>query len=78
MEKLDDIIVSRAIIEEFMNDFLDYTDIDVAIGGEGYFQVMDPNGEIFYTKAGMLDIDAEGNLALMTPEKDMPAGAEIC
>ena len=22
--------------------------------------------------------DAEGNLALMTPEKKMPAGAEIC
>ena len=22
--------------------------------------------------------DADGNLALMTPEKDMPAGAEIC
>ena len=22
--------------------------------------------------------DAEGNLALMTPEKDMPAGAEVC
>ena len=22
--------------------------------------------------------DAEGNLALLTPEKDMPAGAEIC
>ena len=22
--------------------------------------------------------DAEGNLALMTPEKEMPAGAEIC
>ena len=22
--------------------------------------------------------DAEGNLALMTPEKNMPAGAEIC
>jgi len=22
--------------------------------------------------------DAEGNLALMKPEKDMPAGAEIC
>ncbi len=22
--------------------------------------------------------DAEGNLALMTPEKPMPAGAEIC
>ena len=22
--------------------------------------------------------DADGNLALMTPEKDMPAGAEVC
>ena len=22
--------------------------------------------------------DADGNLALMTPDKDMPAGAEIC
>ena len=22
--------------------------------------------------------DAEGNLALLTPEKDMPSGAEIC
>ena len=22
--------------------------------------------------------DAKGNLALLTPEKDMPAGAEIC
>ena len=22
--------------------------------------------------------DADGNLALMTPEKEMPAGAEIC
>ena len=22
--------------------------------------------------------DADGNLALMTPEKDMPSGAEIC
>ncbi len=36
--------------------------MDCAITGEGYFQVMDPDGEIFYTKAGMLDIDAEGNL----------------
>jgi len=33
--KLDDIIVSKAIIEGFMEDFLDYTDMDVAIGGGG-------------------------------------------
>lgn len=33
-----------------------------AIAGEGYFQVMDGEGNKFYTKAGMLDIDASGNL----------------
>ena len=32
------------------------------------------------TSEGMLLCaeDAEGNLALMTPEKEMPSGAEIC
>lgn len=33
--ELDDIIISKAIVEEFMNDFMDYMDIDVAIGGGG-------------------------------------------
>ncbi len=33
--KLDDITISKAIVEEFMNDFIDYMDIDVAIGGGG-------------------------------------------
>ena len=36
--------------------------LDVAITGEGFLQVMDNDGNIFYTKAGMLDIDAAGNL----------------
>lgn len=36
--------------------------LDVAIAGDGYFQVMDGAGNIYYTRAGMLDIDAEGNL----------------
>ena len=35
MKELDDITVSKAIIQEYMNDFLDYTDMDVAIGGGG-------------------------------------------
>lgn len=35
MRKLDDIVVSRAIIKEYMDDLLDYTDMDVAIGGGG-------------------------------------------
>lgn len=33
--KLDDIIISKAIVDEFMKDFIDYMDIDVAIGGGG-------------------------------------------
>ena len=36
--------------------------LDIAIAGEGFLQVMGPDGNIMYTKAGMLDIDAEGNL----------------
>jgi sulfide-dependent adenosine diphosphate thiazole synthase len=33
--KLDDVKVSKAIIEGYMQDLLDYTDMDVAIGGGG-------------------------------------------
>lgn len=36
--------------------------LDVAITGEGFFQVMDPDGNIYYTKAGMLDYDSNGYL----------------
>ncbi len=36
--------------------------LDIAIAGEGFLQVMGADGNIMYTKAGMLDIDAEGNL----------------
>lgn len=36
--------------------------MDVAITGEGFLQVMDADGNIFYTKAGMLDYDSNGYL----------------
>ncbi|MCI8441168.1 MAG: flagellar hook-basal body complex protein [Provencibacterium sp.] len=36
--------------------------LDVAIMGDGFLQVQDADGNIFYTKAGMLDIDSMGNL----------------
>lgn len=36
--------------------------LDVAIMGDGFFQVQDADGNIYYTKAGMLDIDSMGNL----------------
>jgi len=33
--KLDDIKISKAIIEEYMDELIDYLDVDVAIGGGG-------------------------------------------
>lgn len=36
--------------------------LDVAITGEGFLQVQDADGNIYYTKAGMLDIDPNGRL----------------
>jgi thiazole biosynthesis enzyme len=35
MMKLDDIIVSKGIVEGYMHDLLDYLEMDVAIGGGG-------------------------------------------
>lgn len=36
--------------------------LDVSIAGEGYLQVMDGDGNIYYTRAGMLDYDSQGYL----------------
>jgi flagellar basal-body rod protein FlgG len=36
--------------------------LDLAISGEGFFQVRMPNGDIAYTRAGDLHLDAQGNL----------------
>jgi len=33
--KLDDIVVSKGIVEGYMHDLLDYLEMDVAIGGGG-------------------------------------------
>ncbi|MDR1674262.1 MAG: flagellar hook-basal body complex protein [Oscillospiraceae bacterium] len=58
--------------------------LDCSIGGEGYFQVQDRDGNIFYTKAGMLDFDGEGNLVDMngnfvlgTPTGRGPVGTQL-
>ena len=36
--------------------------MDVAISGEGFFQVQNSDGSMFFTRAGMIRIDANGNL----------------
>ncbi|MCL1848453.1 MAG: flagellar hook-basal body complex protein [Clostridiales bacterium] len=36
--------------------------LDVSITGEGFLQVMDADGNVFYTRAGLLDYDSNGYL----------------
>lgn len=43
-------------------------DFDMAIVGEGFFQVSD-NGQILYTRAGNFSVNAEGNLVLASADK---------
>ncbi len=33
--ELDEVVITRAIVDEFLNVFLDYTDVDVALAGGG-------------------------------------------
>jgi len=58
--------------------------LDVAIEGEGFFQVTDPaSGELVYSRAGNLSINANGQLVMgsaatgrvMEPAIDIPEGA---
>ncbi len=54
--------------------------MDVAIQGEGFFQVTRPDGSLGYTRAGNLQVDANGRLGLPTgellqPRIQAPAGA---
>ncbi len=37
---------------------------DVAIAGDGFFQVTDPNGQILYTRAGNFSVNANGQLVV--------------
>jgi len=55
-------------------------DMDVAIQGEGFFQVTRPDGTLAYTRAGNLQVDANGRIGtpsgeLLQPRIQVPAGA---
>ncbi len=54
--------------------------LDVAIVGGGFLQVLQPNGEIAYTRAGQLQVDSTGRLVNaqglpLVPEITVPANA---
>lgn len=53
---------------------------DMAIMGEGFFQVRTPNGQLGYTRAGMFSPDGNGNLVnnegmLLEPRISLPSNA---
>lgn len=55
-------------------------ELDLAIEGEGFFQVTQPNGEIGYSRGGAMKMDSTGRLVTseglaIEPEVVIPAGA---
>jgi flagellar basal-body rod protein FlgG len=55
-------------------------ELDVAISGDGFIQVTQANGKLGYTRAGNLQVDANGRLCLsggelLQPRVTIPAGA---
>ncbi len=54
--------------------------LDIAIEGEGFFQITKPDGEIAYTRAGTFKLDSEGRIVnsegyALEPEITIPADA---
>jgi len=55
--------------------------LDVAISGDGFFQVTLPDGNLAYTRSGSLKLDSTGTLVTsdgdpITPQITIPQGAE--
>jgi flagellar basal-body rod protein FlgG len=55
--------------------------LDMAIQGRGFFQVLQPNGQIAYTRDGSFQLNAQGQLVTaagyqMQPAITIPAGAQ--
>jgi flagellar basal-body rod protein FlgG len=54
--------------------------LDVAIQGKGFFQILQPTGQIAYTRAGTFQLDKSGNIVdtngnFLDPQINIPAAA---
>ncbi len=47
--------------------------LDVAISGQGFFQILLPNGQTGYTRAGSFHLDAQGNMVTQDGNPLQPA-----
>jgi flagellar basal-body rod protein FlgG len=55
--------------------------LDLAIQGNGFFQILQANGQLAYTRAGSFHLDREGNIVTLDglqlqPTITIPAGAQ--
>ena len=55
--------------------------LDLVIQGRGFFQILQPNGEIAYTRSGQFQLDKNGNLVsssgyMLQPQITIPPGAQ--
>lgn len=55
--------------------------LDMAIQGGGFFQIMQPNGELAYTRDGQFQLDKNGNIVngegyALQPQVTIPAAAQ--
>jgi len=55
--------------------------LDIAIQGNGFFQILQANGQLAYTRAGSFHLDREGNLVTLDglalqPQITIPPGAQ--
>jgi flagellar basal-body rod protein FlgG len=75
---------TRSAASEVMQLEGDFTQtgnpLDLAVQGQGFFQVLLPNGETAYTRGGSFHTDAQGNLVTqdgnpIQPAITVPAGA---
>ncbi len=53
-------------------------ELDIAIEGDGFFQILQPNGEVAYSRAGAFKLDSEGRIVtsdgfLIEPELSIPS-----
>lgn len=56
--------------------------LDVAIEGDGFFQVVQPNGDAAYTRAGSFKMNSEGNMVtsdgyMLEPTVSIPTDATV-
>lgn len=56
-------------------------DLDIAIDGDGYFEIVSANGESVFTRDGAFQVDRDGNLVTrqggqLVPNISIPAGSD--